>query len=188
MADRLNEKLTEGPYAYATSLFHYIGDYAGISKSLKFHRNFESGKYFARLLADSIRQSEHLSDIDMVTCVPLHWTRRISRGYNQAEIIARVVAESIGVSYAGLLLRSKRTNRQARIGGENEVQSRADNVKDAFRTTHNIERKIKGKRHILVIDDVFTSGATLSECVKTLKKGANEQLRVSVAAIAYAGV
>jgi len=186
MADRLNEKLDGGKYSYATALFYYNGNYVEISKALKFYRNFRTGKYFAGMLAENIRLSEHLSDIDLVTCVPLHWTRKISRGYNQAEFIARIVAKSLNVDFANTLIRQKRTDRQAKIGGENENQNRLNNVKGAFKTRKDIQNIIKDKKHILIIDDVFTSGATLSECINAMITAKKEKICISAASIAYA--
>jgi len=186
MADRLNERLSDGEYSYATSLFYYSGKYVEISKALKFHRNFEAGKHFAELLAENIRQSEHLADIDLVSCVPLHWTRKLQRGYNQAEIIARIIAKSLGVDYADTLTRHKRTSRQAKISGEDEKSNRLNNVLGAFKAQNDIADIVRNKNHILIIDDVFTSGSTLSECVKALKIAKNNKIRVSVASIAYA--
>lgn len=186
MADCLNSRLENGPYLFATALFYYSGGYSEISKALKFKRNFKLGKYFSRMLAEKITRSEYLSDVDLITSVPLHWTRRFQRGYNQAEIIAEELSASLGVEYRKLLKRQRRTERQTGIVGEGETEARFSNVKGAFAKKRSCSRLLKGKRHVLVIDDVFTSGATLSECVQALKDDEHATTRISVATLAFA--
>lgn len=194
MSDRFNARLAlEGyePYAYATALYHYRAEagYKGISQALKYHRDFGAGRFFARLLGERLSGSELFADVDLVVPVPLHWTRRLSRGYNQAEVIARVVAQMLGAEYGpGLLRRRRRTQSQTRLRGA----AKAANVAAAFAPARSpLRRKFRGTlpspRHILLIDDVFTSGSTLAECYKALRLLYGSPTRISVATLAFAG-
>lgn len=185
MADRLNLRFDEGPYAYATALFYYGGDYSALTKALKFHRNFAAGRYLASLLGDEIKKSPHFSDIDLVCCVPLHWTRRFSRGYNQAEIIAAELAKVLGVEFDDMLRRVRRTSRQARITGGDKDLDRWRNVSGAFAVRRG--KKPSECRHILIVDDVFTTGATLFSCFQAIKSASGGKIRISIATLAYAG-
>jgi len=119
--------------------------------------------------------------------VPLHWTRRWRRGYNQAEILAKAVAEAFSptagnavpvVCRPGLLVRSRRTRTQTRLN----VEQKARNVEAAFRVPERAVRILSSARHILLIDDTFTTGATLYACYAALRPFTSA--RISVATLA----
>ena len=82
------------PYQRATALLHYWHDsgYANIPQALKYGRHFEAGRHFGSMLGKRLAASPLFADIDLVVPVPLHWTRRLRRGYNQAEVLARALA------------------------------------------------------------------------------------------------
>lgn len=102
---------------------------------------------------------------DWITPVPLHWWRAYRRGYNQSELLANQLSIDIDVPAKVLLRRVKPTRPQVELGRE----QRAQNVKNAFQVDDDARPLIPGKT-ILLIDDVCTSGATLRECAKALKK------------------
>ena len=191
MADRLNAKIErdrirrglEGaePYAAAAALYFYRGGapYRKISQELKYRRNFAAGEYFAHMLGSRLAASPVWADVDLVVPVPLHWTRRRARGYNQAEVIARCVAKELGVPCrANALQRVRKTRSQARLGSN----QKASNVAGAFRVRGKVEAS-----HILVIDDVCTTGATLSECIIALREALGPDVKLSAATLGVVG-
>ncbi|MBO4469505.1 MAG: hypothetical protein J5740_03865, partial [Bacteroidales bacterium] len=91
------------PYQRATALLHYWHEsgYANIPQALKYGRNFEAGRYFGSMLGKRLRSSPLFADVDLVVPVPLHWTRHLRRGYNQAEILARAIARELSAPRAG---------------------------------------------------------------------------------------
>ena len=187
MADRLNGLLLEEDgvgYLYACALFYYEEGYADITQALKYKRNFAAGRFFARMLSSRLAGARHFADVDLVTCVPLHWTRRRSRGYNQAEIIAREVCRGLhGARFEpGLLKRVRRTRSQAHLSGERK----ALNVKGAFAVNMSVGH-LEDVRHVLICDDVFTTGSTLAACCRALQQAMGPGVRISVATLAYAG-
>lgn len=103
------------------------------------------------------------NNFDAISFVPLHRRRLAERGYNQSKILAGEVAAFLKLPLVDILKRKRYTKPQVDLGFE----QRFDNVKDAFCFNNNYE--IKGKR-ILLIDDVYTTGSTLKECAKELKK------------------
>ena len=109
--------------------------------------------------------AELIADADVIAPVPLHWSRLFARRYNQSALLAGVGGRASGVAVVqDLLVRRKRTPPQGRMG----VAARRRNVKDAFR----VKRDASGLR-VLLIDDVLTTGATVSNCAKELlKRGA----------------
>ena len=158
------------PYGYAVALFYYKGGFREVTKSLKYRRNFREGRHFARELGKRLKESPLFADVDLVVPVPLHWMRRWRRGYNQAEIIAREVAEALGVPCdAKLLRRARRTGTQTHL----DAAGRARNVAGAFKL-RRIPLKKPAPRHILLVDDVYTTGATIVACERAIRCAVGE--------------
>lgn len=103
-----------------------------------------------------------LSEIDIATFVPLHEERLKERGYNQCDLIFRDFLISQNLPVQDLLIRSKNTEKLFDLN----ANERKSMMKDAFSAVENID--VKGK-NILIADDIYTTGATTSECAKVLK-------------------
>lgn len=142
--------------------FCYYGEVsANIVKALKYdHRKYYS-KYIAKMMTKNLSLFE---DIDYLTYVPMTEKRKKRRGFNQAEEIAKEISKIIGIPVFKFLNKSKDHKNQARLN----QKDRLENLKDTFEINLENSGKIKDK-NILIIDDVFTTGATLSECSKVLK-------------------
>lgn len=139
------------------------------------HRGNET---YIRFLADIMAEHmvlQHL-DFDIIVFIPLHWTRYAARGFNQAEIIAQVIAKKTGKPVVPLIVRSKKTEYQARLS----LQQRENNVKNAFQIDEQYSRQIAGKK-ILVVDDLFTTGSTIKAACQLLWQYNPEQIDLFVA-------
>ena len=185
LADRFNAVLerhrgTEPmDYAYAASLLYYKGAYRAIPRALKYHGDLAAGRHFGALLGRRLAAAPHFADIDLVIPVPLHWTRRFSRGYNQAEVLARALSDALGATCrADLLVRARRTRTQTRLS----VEQKARNVASAFRVPEGKEIVLASARHILLVDDTFTTGATLYACYAAIRPFTSA--RISIATLA----
>lgn len=185
-------------YAYATALFFYRADsdYSHISRQLKYHSNIPAGKFFGQQLGARLARAEHLADVDAVIPIPLHWTRKWSRGYNQAEVIAREVATALGVDLrTDILERSRRTRTQTKLS----IEGKAANVKGAFRVRPDIVQSsgsgtkkadasaISDLKHLLIIDDIFTTGSTVLACYSALRDTFPPSVRISIATLGFVG-
>lgn len=115
--------------------------------------------------------------IDCVVPIPLHWTRYAWRGYNQADEIARAVSSVRNVPVFHALVRLRKTAFQA----ECSRAERALNVLGAFELSESYREKIRGK-HIALIDDVFTTGATIEAAARSLYKAQPASVCALVAA------
>ena len=115
----------------------------------------------------------------------MHWRRKWKRGYNQAEVIAGAIAAELGVPLrADLLRRIRHTGTQTRLG----IDEKKSNVQGAFRTNSTAIRALHTTpRHILLVDDVFTTGSTLHACFVALHEVFPPSVRISVATLAYVG-
>ena len=189
MADKFNFQLNKlilpgesEPYAYATALIFYndLTPYRNIPLRLKYHSDVRLGRYFARELGKRAASSPLFADVDMIIPVPLHWTRKWKRGYNQSEVISRAVSEMTGAPVrTDILYRRRRTRTQTRL----EVKEKEANVRDAF----TVRRRDVAPKHILLVDDTFTTGATLSACQRALRAIFLPSVRISVITLAYVG-
>lgn len=136
------------------------------------HRyKFDGGRQHARLFG--LFMAQCLQDrwdapVDLITWIPLHPERKKDRGYDQAELLARRVGELSGLPVESTLEKVRITAVQSQAG---EDHARRANVQDAYRTLSGVE--LAGKR-VVLIDDVTTSGATLSQCAAALRAAGAE--------------
>lgn len=104
---------------------------------------------------------------DVLVPVPLHWTRYAGRGYNQATEMARVIGKSVNAPVIPLLARHKRTVFQSRLTSD----ERQENVADAFTVSWRYQwfnkQSLQGK-HIVIVDDLYTTGATVKSVARAL--------------------
>jgi ComF family protein len=119
---------------------------------------------------------ELLAEADMLVPVPLHWRRGWSRRYNQSGALARVVEGKSGVKLRGDVLRRIRATEQ-QVGLSRP--QRASNVQGAFKVADEAQSDVQG-RHVIVIDDVLTSGATVDACARALLRAKAAQVDVLV--------
>lgn len=181
-----NKSAQRERYAYAAALFFYRAgsDYSKITRCIKYQGRLEVGKHFGRLLGEKLAGSSLFSDVDAVVPVPLHWLRRWKRGYNQAEVIASGVSRRLGVPMrSDILQRCHRTRTQTKLS----VDEKKANVAGAFAVHEQVHAEELQFRHILIIDDVFTTGSTLHACFVALRSVFPPSVRISVATLAFVG-
>ena len=119
---------------------------------------------------------ELLADADIVLPVPLHRSRLRKRRFNQAAELARYMGSSAGVEYAPELLLRKRATRQ-QVGLSQSQRER--NVSGAFVVPEAMKIHVKN-RHVLLVDDVYTTGATAKAAARALKRGGARKIDVMV--------
>lgn len=169
-------KEEQRPWHIAVSVANYKSPIADMIKDLKYN----SKTYYAKtlgLLAAEIWGKNNIS-VDCVCPIPMHWTRRFLRGYNQSELVAKVFSEKTGIPFSNLLKRIRKTPKQANLSRE----ERKKNLKGAFKIVESERAKIK-TGSILLLDDVLTTGSTLeSACLTLLESGACGKINILVIA------
>lgn len=170
-------------YAYAAALFFFNddADYKKIPYRIKYVGDIAAGKHFGWRLGLELAAAEWFRDVDTIIPVPLHRIRQWNRGYNQAEVIASGISTALDRPVrTDILKRHKYTRTQIRLN----ITEKADNVAGSFSVKPG---SYDGIRHILLIDDVFTTGNTLGACFQALRDIFPSSVRISIATLGFVG-
>lgn len=152
------------PLVNATAIYYFHNGNAvrNAVHAMKFHGNAELCLMMGRQMGLSLLGSGRFDDIDLLVPVPLHWLRRFKRGYNQSELLCKGIAEVMHLPVcAGAVLRHRYTRQQSLQSG----MHREKNVEGAFKVRK--PGMLAGK-HILLVDDVLTTGATIVACADAI--------------------
>ncbi|MBG16345.1 MAG: hypothetical protein CL853_08345 [Crocinitomicaceae bacterium] len=144
---------------------------------LKYEGNYQLGEFFGIELGKAILTNLSTKNFDYLIPVPINRRKTRARGYNQSYILAKQVSKIIKVPVLNVLSRKRKQNTQT---NKNRYQ-RWENVEGEFsvKSKHNLDYK-----HLLIVDDVLTSGATIDTCIKELKKKYSVKVSIAVLAIA----
>lgn len=168
------------PLERATSYFFYRkgSDFRKILHQFKYGGRKELGAIMGRFMAAELATTDFFEGIDVIIPVPLHPRKRRARGYNQSEWIARGVSQVVGLPVdVSSVIREKHTDTQTR----KSTYERWENVDGIFRLRH--PENFVGK-HVLIIDDVLTTGSTTTACADVFHEV--EGVRISVLTLAVA--
>ena len=147
--------------------------------SLKYENKFRTGLFFGEIIANKISTRRPNWLFDIIIPIPLHKLKETERGYNQSYYIAKGINKSAGIKVSKTAVkRSKYTESQTALN----IIEREENIHGAFKVTN--KKKVSDKS-ILIIDDVITTGATISECGRVLLEAGAKKL--FAASIALAG-
>jgi len=160
-----------------------LGPYAGLLRRLVLEGKRRGGEDAMRalggLLGESVRSDGHGEAV--VVPIPQHWTRRLARGADGVGAMAEALAAAAGLSRRGALSRCRRTPRQTEVA----PSERTANVRGAFAVTRPV---VVAGRGVLLIDDVFTTGATCHAAARTLRAAGATRVVAVVAARRVGGL
>lgn len=168
------------PLESATAMYYYKkgGSVQTLIHQLKYHGHQEIGGFLGNHYGPKLLEKDIYKTIDQVIPIPLHRKKLKQRGFNQAELFARGLAKS-------MKLEIDTTNVYRAVASTTQTKKgrykRWENVSDIFKM--HAPEKLKGK-HVLLVDDVITTGATMEACLQALSRV--EDIKLSVASIAFA--
>jgi len=161
------------PYDRALSAWAYQPPLDAVLMGLKFQRLEYLGGHLARLMAPLLRSE--IGSVDMVVPIPLHWSRYLKRGYNQAAAIAKPLAVELGLPVVSGLRRRRSTPPQTRLSRS----SRQSNLRRAFAVRRTV---LEPGARVLLVDDVLTTGTTLATAAASLRQAGASSVTVVAAA------
>ena len=169
------QKIGKGEFKFLISLFSY-GEIR--EKMLKFKFNGEA--YMYHYFVELINRNKEIQNIivksDLIIPVPMFWVKKLKRGYNQSELIARGIGKKLDIKVdTNILIKNKSTKTQSLLN----LKERKNNLKDCFKVKNIAYLKNK---NVLLIDDIYTTGVTIEECIKVLKNGKCKNINVLVIA------
>ena len=157
------------PWKLAVSAFPFEGKARHWIHEFKYRGGLHLAPFLAERLADAWRTYGGNEPLDGIVPVPLHWFRRLTRGYNQTDVLAGLLGRRLGLPKIPCLRRTRRTRQQARMNKE----ERRRNVRHAFAC-----RTSPAGRRLLLLDDVFTTGSTLKAATEALLDGGASSVSV----------
>ncbi|WP_295936222.1 phosphoribosyltransferase family protein [uncultured Alistipes sp.] len=167
------------PVGQASGFLYYVhgSGWREMIRSFKYRGAWRTARAMGEWYGRCLKESGLYDDVDVVIPLPLHPLKRCRRGYNQSEYIAEGIASQLGV---GVDRRSVRRCRNTASQALKSRRDRAQNVDQAFAIRH-AERL--ADRHVLLVDDVFTTGSTMFSCAGEILNAVPD-CRISIAALA----
>lgn len=167
------------PFEFGASFIYFTkkGISQNLIHNLKYKNRQEIGTYLGNLYANELKKSEIFKEIDFIIPVPLHKKRFQERGYNQVTTFCKAIEKNLTIPMLDdVLVKTKNLKSVT----DKSKESRLENNKNVFSIEN--QDKIEGK-HVLIVDDVFTTGATIEACAKEILKIKNT--KISILTIAY---
>lgn len=149
----------------AWALYAYTSPITSLIKRYKFNRKYAYSAVFSNLMITGIEAALKKSQIqqpDLIIPMPLHWTRTMKRGFNQSMELSKTIAKYFGIQHSNkIATRCKRTHYQSNLS----PTARQRNLKGAFTSANT-----SSYRHIAIIDDILTTGASANALATVLKQ------------------
>lgn len=168
------------PVESVAAMFWFIGgtEWQRIIHNFKYYGRWFFAQKMGEWLGEELRESDNFDDVDLIVPIPLHYRRRLRRGYNQSEQLALGVGRKMDVEcdFRSVCRRQYNDSQTSKSRSE-----RWDNVEEIFEV-RNVG-KLRGK-HLLLVDDVLTTGATIASCASAILKACDGDVRISVATLA----
>ncbi|PWH85094.1 amidophosphoribosyltransferase [Brumimicrobium oceani] len=145
---------------------------------IKYSEGVDLAHFMGKMLARKLKNNPKFADIEVLLPVPIHSKKKFSRGYNQSLLIAKGVSEELGIPILDVLYRKRHDKSQTRKSKE----ERYENVKDKFALKKGA---LLGVKHVMIIDDVLTTGATLEFAARAVFED-DKNVKVSLGTLAVA--
>ena len=162
--DKIYFKQARAVGVYSAGLKEYI-------KLLKFNKQRQLVKPLARLLEATVLRFYSCKEIDLISYIPSHKEKKLERGFNQAQLLAQELAKRLRLPCEKLLRKKKIGKTQSKLDRE----ERFANIKESFAI---IDREAVAGKKILLVDDIYTTGATVNEASKLLSNNQAQEIKI----------
>ena len=186
---KCQKKRTDIKYDRILGFGKYDGTLKEIIHIYKYNKKEQLKKILSEILLKKMETEPEILKADLLIPVPLHWIKKRRRGFNQSEEIGKCISKSLKIPMKSLLKRKRNTRPQIGLSGDERIK----NIKGAFKVSL-IAQKIRKSsddsrfdfdgKTVILLDDVVTTGATVNECAKVLKKAGVRKVIVVCLAIA----
>ena len=167
------------PIESASAMFWFVGgtEWQRIVHNFKYYGRWLFAQKMGEWMGEELQESGNFDGIDLIVSVPLHYRRRLTRGYNQSEQLALGVGRKMGVKcdFRSVCRRSYNESQTSKSRTE-----RWENVEEIFEVRN--APKLRG-RHLLLVDDVLTTGATISSCAAAIIRACDGNVKISIASL-----
>ena len=171
--ERVNNKY----FDYQIKILKYENEIRNKIIDYKFNEKPYLYKTFGKMILNNEKIYSFLKKYDIILCVPMHISKKMQRGYNQSELITKEIAKNTGIKYImNNLVKIKNTKRQSTL----TKTQREENVKNAFAVRNVDEVK---DRKVILFDDIYTTGSTVNECSRVLKRAGVKEITVLTLAV-----
>ncbi len=163
---------------YAHLQFHKNKASQKVLFNLKYNNNQELGRHFGRDIAKNLQHVSEMEDVGAIVPIPLHYRKQFTRGYNQSKVLAEGLSEILH-----LPIEDKSVKRVRHHSSQTRLSrfKRWDNVQGLF----SVHPGIRKYQHLLIVDDVITTGSTIESLIQSICKIAPE-MKISVVTLAIA--
>lgn len=172
--DSVSEKydylITEMPYEHLDIFLNYHKCKEAII-NFKYKQNIYSGRKLGGMWGRHLESMEWIKEIDAIVPVPLHWRKLLKRGFNQSEYLGRILSKQIDTPLVTNAVR-RHVNNNPQVESDN----RWDNVEDIFSAK---DLSLIANKHILIVDDVITTSATINNLLKIIRKATNTKVSLA---------
>lgn len=156
-------------YEFGMAVFRYDDNIKESIYRFKYHNQRTYAGFYGKTMAAAYGKLIGELGVEVIIPVPIHYKKRIKRGYNQAELIADELGTTLGIPVDNrILVRDKATTPQKELSNV----ERRNNLKKAFKIAESI---VKYKK-VLIVDDIYTTGSTVDACASALKKAGAGQI------------
>ncbi len=154
------------PVEHATGYFWYEkgSAYAAVIHDIKYHNCPDMGTFLAEKAGKELAMCGFYGDVDAVVPVPLHRHKLAQRGYNQSLFIARGLAKALGVPVLDAVKAVREHSTQTRKSAEERLR----NTEGMYAANSKVMSRLPADAHLIIVDDVVTTGATLMACARAL--------------------
>lgn len=170
LIEKYDYLITEMPYEHLDIFLNYNKCKEAII-NFKYRQNIYSGRKLGGMWARHLESMEWMKDIDAIVPVPLHWRKLLKRGFNQSEYLGRILSKQTGKPLVTNAIR-RHVNNNPQVESDN----RWDNVDGIFSAK---DLSLIANKHILIVDDVITTSATINNLLKVIKKAKNTKVSLA---------